>query len=48
VVKTTIVREPHILTDLLYVPMGWLIFAFFRPVLQVVSSGFMAYSVYLA
>jgi len=43
VAKTAFFRERHILTDLLYLPMGWLILAFFRPVLQAVPAGFLVW-----
>lgn len=40
VLKTTVFREHHIITDLLYIPMGWVMVIAFRPMMQVVPHGF--------
>jgi hemolysin III len=44
VLKSTVVKERNILTDLLYVPMGWLILPFFRPVLASTNPGFVVWA----
>ncbi len=44
VLKSTIIKERHILTDLLYVPMGWLILPFFRPILESTTTGFVVWA----
>lgn len=38
--KTLVFRTPHIATDLLYVPMGWIIVVALRPMLRVVPVEF--------
>lgn len=40
ILKSTVVREDKLWTDLLYVPMGWLVIFVFRPVLESTPSGF--------
>lgn len=42
--KTLVFREPHILTDLLYIPMGWTIVVAFRPMMQVVETGLIVWT----
>ncbi len=39
-IKTVIVRKPTILTDIIYLPMGWLIVIAFRPMIESTSVGF--------
>lgn len=39
-IKTVFVRKPSMLTDLIYLPMGWLIVVALRPMLQATSTGF--------
>lgn len=39
-IKTVIVRKPSVLTDLIYLPMGWLIVVAFRPMIESTSVGF--------
>ena len=45
VLKSTVVKDRHILTDLLYVPMGWLILPFFHPVLESTNPAFVVWAV---
>ena len=40
IVKTVIVRRPSMITDLIYLPMGWLIVVAFRPMVASTSPGF--------
>jgi hemolysin III len=41
ILKSTIYRSHHIITDLLYVPMGWTIIIAIRPLLQMAPEGFL-------
>ena len=34
VLKSTVLQKPSLLADLVYVPMGWLVLLFFRPILE--------------
>ena len=40
VLKSTVFRDERLSTDLVYVPMGWLIVFFFRPMLEATGRGF--------
>ncbi|MFP4068246.1 MAG: PAQR family membrane homeostasis protein TrhA, partial [Spirochaetaceae bacterium] len=42
--KTLVFREPHVATDLLYIPMGWLIVVAARPLMQVVPVSFVVWA----
>lgn len=44
ILKTVILRRPHLATDLLYIPMGWIIVFAFRPMMQVVPPGLIAWT----
>jgi hemolysin III len=44
VMKSVVVKDRHIITDLLYVPMGWLILPFFRPILESTTTGFVVWA----
>lgn len=44
VVKTAIIPGPSMITDLLYLPMGWLIVFAFRPMVTATSPGFAAWT----
>ena len=44
VIKTVFVRRPSILTDLIYVPMGWLIVVAARPLVESTPSGFVVWA----
>lgn len=41
--KTLVFKKKHIITDLLYLPMGWIIFFTFRPLLRMAPEGFVAW-----
>jgi hemolysin III len=41
ILKSTIYRSHHIVTDLLYIPMGWTIIIAIRPLLQMAPDGFL-------
>lgn len=41
VLKSTIFRTHHIITDLLYIPMGWIVLIAIRPLLAVAPAGFL-------
>ncbi|MGM0432048.1 MAG: PAQR family membrane homeostasis protein TrhA [Spirochaetota bacterium] len=41
VLKTVVYRRKHILSDLLYLPMGWLVLVFLKPLLQQAETGFL-------
>ena len=38
--KTLVFRKKHIITDLLYLPMGWIVLFTFRPLLRLAPEGF--------
>ena len=40
ILKTVVIRRPSLYTDLVYLPMGWLIILAFRPMLESTSIGF--------
>ncbi len=42
--KALVYREHHIVTDLLYIPMGWIIVIAIRPTIQAVSTGFLVWA----
>ena len=39
--KTMVFREHHIITDLLYLPMGWVMVIAIKPMMEMVPTGFM-------
>ena len=41
ILKTVIIRGKHIATDLLYLPMGWMLLFFIRPLLALAPPGLM-------
>lgn len=41
--KTLVFREHHIVTDLLYLPMGWLVLFVFRPLIDAAPPGLVAW-----
>jgi hemolysin III len=45
IMKTVVIREDKLWTDLLYVPMGWLVAFVFRPVLESTPPGFVLWLV---
>ncbi len=42
--KTLVFREPHIITDLLYIPMGWVIVFAAKPLMEAVEPGLILWS----
>ena len=44
ILKSFIITRPHLATDLLYVPMGWLIVIAARPLMQAVPLGFVVWA----
>jgi hemolysin III len=44
ILKTVVITRPHLATDLLYVPMGWLIVIAARPLMRVVPPAFVAWA----
>lgn len=43
--KTLVFRTRHIITDLLYIPMGWIVIIAIRPMLQMVPMGFIRWMI---
>ncbi|MCF7944324.1 MAG: hemolysin III family protein [Spirochaetia bacterium] len=43
ILKTVIYRQKHYLSDLLYLPMGWLLIFFLKPLLQYTPTGFIVW-----
>lgn len=41
ILKSTVFRTHHIITDLLYIPMGWTVLIALRPLLEVAPAGFL-------
>ena len=41
ILKTMVFREHHIITDLLYLPMGWVMIVAIKPMIRMVPPGFM-------
>ncbi len=39
ILKTTVFRTPHIISDLLYIPMGWTLVVAIRPMMRMLPSG---------
>lgn len=39
ILKATIFRTPHIISDLLYIPMGWTLIIAIRPMIRVLPTG---------
>lgn len=44
ILKSTIYKSHHIITDLLYIPMGWVIIFAIRPLLDMAPSGFLMWA----
>ncbi len=42
--KSVVFKEPHILSDLLYLPMGWMLLFVFRPVIESTPRGFVVWA----
>ena len=42
--KTLVFRTPHLASDMLYLPMGWMILLVLRPLAARVSSGFLVWA----
>jgi len=45
ILKTVIITTPHLATDLLYVPMGWLIVIAARPLMEAVPTPFVLWAI---
>jgi hemolysin III len=45
ILKTMVFREHHIVTDLLYLPMGWVMVIAIKPMMQMVPQGFMLWMI---
>ena len=43
ILKSTVFRSHHIITDLLYIPMGWTAIIAIRPLLQMAPRGFLVW-----
>ena len=44
VLKATVFQKESLKTDIIYVPMGWMIVLIFRPVIQATSTGFIVWA----
>ena len=44
--KTLLFREKHIVSDLFYLPMGWLILIAFKPLLRTMPGGFVLWALF--
>jgi hemolysin III len=42
--KGVVFKEPHIASDLLYLPMGWMLLFFLRPLIETVPTGFLVWA----